>query len=696
MGRWNRAALALMLATTLLATAAAAQQELTVVRDLRGPFQHAVVGSSLVRANGTVLAEASATLNLTSDVEVIEARLYWMGSRVTPDNSVNLTLPGGATQTVTAASGDCFLDVDVARTNVAVDDNYYACNADVTSLIAAGNPSGTYAVGDAEFETRGARYCINGTIPNGDFNASPGPCEYATDDPLALDAAGNLDVFVDNIYAGGWALLVIFRDLEDNQPRVLQVARGLVGQQNQANRDVLALQNLELAPAGGRLTHVAIGGDAFLFAGANDGERLTLCRGPCTNGQALVAQNGGAVIDSAASPTGNLYNGSISTEFSGVISAVTEANGLDLDTYDLSPAFDPNVRSNNRFVGNTTLNLGASTGIDALGHVLVVVEVADLDSDGDGLSNLEEDRDRDGIVDANETDPDNADTDGDGLCDGPVSVFGPGNVVVCLGGEDPNRDFNVGVTETYPLHPDTDGDGLCDGPNTVLAPDGATVICFGGENLDGGLLNSGEANPLDPDSDGDGLCDGFRAVPPICSGGENQNGGDVAATETNPLLPDTDADGLCDGGRAVVNALLGNCEDGEDDNENGIVDAGETDPRDPDTDGNGITDGIEVLVGLYPGATSDANPGRSGAQTNPLDVDSDGDGACDGDGSFDAAFGTCSGGEDLNRNGTLEGGETDPTDLDSAPAEGEGEGEGEGEWEWVDWEDEGDRWVLCA
>ena len=41
-----------------------------------------------------------------------------------------------------------------------------------------------------------------------------------------------------------------------------------------------------------------------------------------------------------------------------------------------------------------------------------------MDSDGDGLLDTEEDVNGDGVVDSNETDPNNPDTDGDGLNDG--------------------------------------------------------------------------------------------------------------------------------------------------------------------------------------------------------------------------------------------------------------------------------------
>ena len=56
------------------------------------------------------------------------------------------------------------------------------------------------------------------------------------------------------------------------------------------------------------------------------------------------------------------------------------------------------------------------------------------------------------------TDPFNADTDGDGLCDGPGSVPG-----VCVGGEDMNANGRVDEGETDPNKADTDGGGVDDG-----------------------------------------------------------------------------------------------------------------------------------------------------------------------------------------------------------------------------------------
>lgn len=64
-----------------------------------------------------------------------------------------------------------------------------------------------------------------------------------------------------------------------------------------------------------------------------------------------------------------------------------------------------------------------------------------LDNDGDGLLNGEEDVNQNGIVDDGETDPNNRDTDGDGLWDG----------------------NEIKTYFTDPLNPDSDEDGVNDG-----------------------------------------------------------------------------------------------------------------------------------------------------------------------------------------------------------------------------------------
>lgn len=107
------------------------------------------------------------------------------------------------------------------------------------------------------------------------------------------------------------------------------------------------------------------------------------------------------------------------------------------------------------------------------------VNDAALDKDVDGLSNLAEFE--------LGTDPQNVDTDGDGLLDGP----------------------EVHTHLTNPKLADTDGDGLSDGDE----------------------VNIHHSNPLVIDTDGDGLTDGQE----------------VNIYHTSPILRDSDEDGFSDG-----------------------------------------------------------------------------------------------------------------------------------------------------
>ena len=129
------------------------------------------------------------------------------------------------------------------------------------------------------------------------------------------------------------------------------------------------------------------------------------------------------------------------------------------------------------------------------------------------------------------------------------------------------------------------------------------------------------------DSDGDGLSDDI----------ENQGC-------TNFADADTDDDGILDGI--------------EDANGNGQVDVGETNPCEIDSDSDGIQDGTElgyilIDVGSDTDTTifqPDLDPGTT---TDPIDSDSDGDGVMDGL-------------EDVNKNGRLDSGESDPGIYDQA------------------------------
>ena len=84
------------------------------------------------------------------------------------------------------------------------------------------------------------------------------------------------------------------------------------------------------------------------------------------------------------------------------------------------------------------------------------------DSDEDGILDVVEDANHNGVVDSGETDPDNPDTDGDGIQDGTELGYTSADI-------EPGTDTafflpDLGPsTQTDPLNPDTDRDGLKDG-----------------------------------------------------------------------------------------------------------------------------------------------------------------------------------------------------------------------------------------
>ena len=190
-------------------------------------------------------------------------------------------------------------------------------------------------------------------------------------------------------------------------------------------------------------------------------------------------------------------------------------------------------------------------------HFGDLTESSGDDPDQDGLTNLEE-----FLAD---TDPNNPDTDGDGL-------------------DDYDELF---VHGTDPKNSDTDGDGLND---YVEIYDHGT-------------------NPSDPDTDSDGLGDLDE----------------VLTYGTNPNDTDTDGDSFPDALEVFFNgdpkaSLIGPDSDGD-----GLKDAHEisnhgTDPNDADTDGDGISDAEEVNNFGDPN-----DPDKGKFSTGPY-ADEDGDG----------------------------------------------------------------------
>ena len=224
-----------------------------------------------------------------------------------------------------------------------------------------------------------------------------------------------------------------------------------------------------------------------------------------------------------------------------------------------------------------------------VGTTPVPTGIAGLDTDNDGVSDVEEEEQG--------TDPNNPDSDDDGLLDGEEldgCVYYP-NSTICQ---------DIIFIATDPLDPDSDDDGLTDGfeayvpdldPNNPDSDDDG--VGDGDEDLDNDdLINldeqEAETNPLDPDTDNDTLTDGQE----------------VHDLDTDPTNPDTDNDGL---------------------NDNHEIEL-KTDPNNPDTDGEGLKDGEEIDGCFYIEGSTDCSD-RDFTQFNPTLPDTNNNGISDYD-----------------------------------------------------------------
>jgi outer membrane protein OmpA-like peptidoglycan-associated protein len=181
----------------------------------------------------------------------------------------------------------------------------------------------------------------------------------------------------------------------------------------------------------------------------------------------------------------------------------------------------------------------------------------DDDDDSDGLTNGEERR--------YGTDPENPDTDADGLKDGEeVKRYKTNPLKADTDGDGLSDGDEVYKYRTDPTKFDTDGDGLSDGDEVLKYHTDPLKIDTDGDGLtDGDEVNTYKTDPLKVDTDGDGLSDWDE----------------VKTYKTNPNNPDTDGDGLTDGDE---------------------IKKYKTDPLKADTDGGGADDGTEVKRGTNP------------------------------------------------------------------------------------------------
>ncbi|MBM4279520.1 MAG: hypothetical protein FJ137_01735 [Deltaproteobacteria bacterium] len=640
---------------------------LVPVLEARGPFQHIVVGASVVAPGGgatppSILSSAGGTITLPANAAAASGLLFWFGSGTAPDTSVVLRLPDNRALTIDVdATTNCLtINTDPAAPPDSFD--YWECVADVTAdLQALGTLSGQYRI-ESLVVDQGTPWFVP-------------------------DAACGTSTQACSVYVGSFALVVLYVDPADAKPRVTQIANGLLFSQFIGDDASDALLPFKLfAGGGGRATIVALEGDReFPAAGTCSATRdasgrfvdvdrldafdrpvcdyFTLCQGSCASDRnilQLTRADLDVFLENTANPAGNVFNETVSTEFTGQVVGVdgNELNSLDIDDFSLAGRLAPGRYDNLRF--------GVQTGADAVLQALVVVSVDDGDTDGDGISDITEEGVCATVAGARVClDPEDPDTDGDGLQDG-EEFFG-GNPAL------PNN--NV----TDPLDVDTDGDGLCDGGR------GAT---FGGETCENGedtnsngLHDAAETSPTDPDSDDDGLTDGVEVTSRYPGPVDTFASRDGA--QTNPLNPDTDRDGLLDGS--------------EDTNRNGVFEPGapggprETNPTDPDTDDGGESDGSEALNGRNPVDFPDDDNGRladddgDGLPNGLEDAhdcldrnnpDTDGDGLpdgvevngrnptdpCSGDSDGDEV---ADGAEDANGNGGVDVGELNPRDPDS-------------------------------
>jgi formylglycine-generating enzyme required for sulfatase activity len=301
------------------------------------------------------------------------------------------------------------------------------------------------------------------------------------------------------------------------------------------------------------------------------------------------------------------------------------------------------------------------------------------DPDADGLTNYQE-------IIVRLTNPDLADTDGDGVNDGQEVTDGTNPLVVDSDG-DGLSDGDEKTRTTNPLLADTDGDGYSDGyeiqfsTNPKLASSVPTFLlnlanngtATGGSFSKAGSLAhgtnatmtatplpgylfgswtgsvSGSTNPLTllmdanktvgatfvqdtRDPDGDGLTNYQEIIVRLTNpnladtDGDGVNDGQEVTDATNPNVPDSDSDGLSDGEEKArgTNPLSG------DSDNDGLGDLQEeslttTNPMSQDSDGNGIADAYEDPDndGILNGREVNER------NTNPKSADSDGDGLSD-------------------------------------------------------------------
>ena len=261
------------------------------------------------------------------------------------------------------------------------------------------------------------------------------------------------------------------------------------------------------------------------------------------------------------------------------------------------------------------------------GDAGIAAELADPDADTD----------RDGLTNGQEleigTDPENPDSDGDGIIDGFDVGDSPGEAIACVTDADcPSTPCIAGLCEVDVPRADSDQDGLLDEDEYVLGTDPYNADTDGDGVIDSqdadsfnrsdsdqdGLVDADEVqlgtDPYNADTDGDGIIDSqdedsFRGVPSGDSDGDGVPDDLEVQLGTSPTNPDTDGDGFSDFDELV---FVGSDPTNSDTNGDGILDSSDPTAR-QDIDGDGLSDGFE----------------RNYLGTDPANPDTDGDGVTD-------------------------------------------------------------------
>ncbi|NOJ92667.1 OmpA family protein [Corallococcus coralloides] len=622
--------------------------------DITAPVDGTTVASNTVTVTGTSVGATSVTVNF-------EGNDY---GPITVDASGNWSqaLPGPlaeGTYTVTAVATD-------AAGNESTPDSSTFTVDTTGPTVAISTP--------ANNSTVGANVTVTGTTAGGatSVTVSFQGTDYG---PIAVDASGSWSQALPGPLANGtYTVTAVAVDAVGNTSTTatstftVNTAAPTVAITSPVNGSTVTNPNVTVTGTAANATSVTVTFNGTNYPATLTGGNWTVALpGPLADGTYTVT---------AVSTNGTTNSTTATTTFtvnqSGTVD--TDNDGL-TDEEEIAQGTDPN--------NPDTDGDGIPDGIEVK---VGGTDPLDDDSDDDGILDGNEDKDHDGVVDADETDPKNPDTDGDGLTDGVELGLtvpegddtDPSKFVadkdtstktnpldddsdddgLTDGNEDANHDGKVDPTETDPNKIDTDGDGLTDGLELGLTQPQGT-------DTDPAKFKADQdpdtkTNPLDPDTDKGGVLDGIE---------DRDHNGRVDVRESDPLNPTDDEDADGDGVSNAVEEELGtdpfdsdSDDDGVPDGLDGLTDTdgdGTIDALDPDSDNDGINDGTEmgVTVETAPPGTDTSSPNFKpdadpSTKTDPKNPDTDGDGLKDGE-------------EDANHDGRRDATETDPNMKDT-------------------------------